>query len=170
MAQLYRCGDCRKGETWSGVSVLAAWLLRRLFLGDAGKHDRFTIWKFRNKRERASHGLNALAQSGDHEIGALLEFGHTVLSDPQRFCHADLCQLTGLPQLLQGHLLGNELRRSGLNLLAAGRAKLLPYPFQIGHHRDFRPFFCFLIAASMCIEAVIGLLYQLAVETLLAAA
>jgi hypothetical protein len=73
----------------------------------------------------AAHGLDGLSESRKQEIAALFEARNTILGDPEFLGHANLRELASSPQLTQGQIPRNRIRRAGLDLPALGRAQLL---------------------------------------------
>src|SRR6476661_6620978 len=88
----------------------------RIF-GDAGENDRLTVGKLSYERQVSAHGLDGLSKRGEQQIAALFKARNAVLRDPESFGHPDLRELARLPQLAQGHLLGDQLSSARLDLL-----------------------------------------------------
>ena len=95
---------------------------RRLPPRTRKENGRRAVREFRDKRQRPAHRFNGLPQSGNHQVRAFFELGHTVLPDAELLGHTDLREFACAPEFLQRHFLRDELGRTGLNLLVTDRA------------------------------------------------
>ena len=75
-------------------------LSRWLIFCKAGEYDRFPVGKFRYQRQITAHSLHSFAQSRNHEVGSLLQFGNAVLPDTKFLSYSHLRDLAGLAKLL----------------------------------------------------------------------
>jgi len=74
-------------------------------------------------------------------IAALFEARNTILGYAKSLGHADLRELARVPELAQGHLLGNQLSGASLDLLALGGSKLPDDVIHVRRHDYFLSFF-----------------------------
>ena len=125
-----------------GDTFPACRLWPRIIFGNAGQNHRGTVGKLGDQRKIPAHRLNGLSESGQQEIAPLFKARNTVLGDPERLGHLYLRELARVPQFAQGHFLGNQLSRAGLDLLALRWAQFLHFVLQRDWH-DYVP--CFFV-------------------------
>jgi len=111
---------CNPGSQISRDTSPACRLWPRAIVGNAGQNRWRTVGKLGDQRKIPAHGLNRFSERGQREIAPLFEARNTVLGDPERLGYLYLRKLARVPQLAQGHLLGDQFTGPGLDLLALG--------------------------------------------------
>src|SRR6516165_2966489 len=143
-------GEYTQGGGWatfhrlvlcSGVSVLSYGLGGWRFFGNTRQDDWLPIWKFGDKGEVSSHGLDIAPQRGDQEVAALFDLRDAFLSNAQGLGDLLLRELARFPNLPERHFLSNELGCAGLDLLALRGAQLLDDVIYVPGHGYFLSFF-----------------------------
>src|ERR1039457_4940786 len=101
---------------------------------NAGQNHRRAVGEFSPQRQLPAHRLDGLPQRGEQQIATLFKPRDTVLGDPESLGHADLRELARVPQLAQGHFLGDQRGGAGLDLLALRGAQFRNYVVHVGGH------------------------------------
>ena len=83
----------------SGVSTLPYGPGGRRLFGNTRQDDWLPIWKFGDKGEVSSHGLDIAPQRGDQEVAALFDLRDAFLSNAQRLGDLLLRELARFPNL-----------------------------------------------------------------------
>ena len=86
--------------------------------GDARKPYRHVIWELCNNGKPAAHSLDVSAKSGNQDVRALLQSGHTILVNSKFARNLGLSSTERLAQLLARHFFCDQRMRPCFNFVA----------------------------------------------------
>ena len=96
---------------FAGASGYLAPIGRRLGIhgGKSSQNYGLPVGKLSDKEEVAPHGYDVAAQGRNEQVGTFFQAGNAVLASLEDFSDAGLGKAAGLPEIAQGHFLGDEL-------------------------------------------------------------
>jgi hypothetical protein len=106
---------------FAGASGYLTPVGRRLGIhgGKSSQNYGFSVGELSDKGEVAPHGYDIATQGGNEQVGTFFQAGNAVLASLEDFSDARLGKAAGLPEIAQGHFLGDELCGAALDFLPA---------------------------------------------------